>query len=305
MIPSASPAFAANTFARTYSQLQGKFATAVTQADAALESLNFQVRSDRNLMGLVSQLSLPGAPWDTSSLDSVGMESAGNQAFTLWVYKSLLPSAYGRYSITRCCPAFGERLQRRDGASRFPQQLLRTAASACDASPGPRSTTTAPSLNSSMQDVEPLPSGTRPPRTSPCHLHHDALPMDCAFSGPDPGVMSAVSGLVTNSCIHQPEIPNTTWSFGCSLGIDADAILNPPAVLNSAKETWNFESRTGSPVAASVGDLGRGGRRRARRQRRAAPRRAPRRQVQVGPATGPAARDGRDRSRAVCPRRRS
>ncbi|MEZ0294516.1 MAG: FG-GAP repeat domain-containing protein [Solirubrobacteraceae bacterium] len=251
MIPSASPAFAANTFATTYSQLQGKFATAVTQADAALESLNFQVRSDRNLMGLVSQLSLPGAPWDRSSLDSVGMESAGNQAFTLWVYKSLLPSAYGRYSITRCwTPAFGTGYN--DGTVRAASiNSCSVPAASAWAIPGSPINNNGTVVNSSMQDVEPLPSGTDLHSTSPCHLDHDALsfPMDCAFSGPDPGVMSAVSGLVTNSCIHQPEIPNTTWSFGCSLGIDADAILNPPAVLNSAKETWNFQSRTGSPVA--------------------------------------------------------
>ena len=158
-----------------------------------------------------------------------------------------------------------------------------------------------------MQDVEPLPSGTDLHSTSPCHLDHDALsfPMDCAFSGPDPGVMSAVSGLVTNSCIHQPENPNTTWSFGCSLGIDADAILNPPAVLNSAKETWNFQSRTGSPVAwASSGTsaVAAG----AARAGNAARRHTVRLAGKFRSGRRPGLRHhSRDRSRAVCPRRRS
>ena len=63
-----------------------------------------------------------------------------------------------------------------------------------------------------------------------------------------------MSDPVSTKCIHQPENPNTTWSFGCSLGIDSSAILYPAPVLNSVKETWNLQSLTGSPFprAAAV-----------------------------------------------------
>ena len=62
-----------------------------------------QVRQDAGLLALVSQMRTTGGmPWADQNLDTIGIESAANQAFVIWVYKTLLPTISWRYVVTNC-----------------------------------------------------------------------------------------------------------------------------------------------------------------------------------------------------------
>ena len=105
MVPQTSPTATTDTFTSTYDGLQDKFATIVSETDKGLKVMSQQVREDASMLGLVGQLR-NGGPWATNHLDTIGMQSAANQGFALWVYSTLMPTLYERYHVTNCRNGF-------------------------------------------------------------------------------------------------------------------------------------------------------------------------------------------------------
>ena len=52
------------------------------------------------LLQLVADLRSRGT-WE---MDTIGMASAANQAFAIWVYQALMPTVYDRYTVSDCYP---------------------------------------------------------------------------------------------------------------------------------------------------------------------------------------------------------
>ena len=222
MIPSASPTLT-SPFQGTYAQLQTQFAQGIQEADKASASQNFQVRSDLNLMNLVTQLVQQG----TWTFDQNGLTSVGNEAFAQWVYKSLLPEIYKRYTIYNCY------------AGAFNNYVY----SCSEPPPGPWVGQTPSFAAYSFEDVEGFS------QSAPCHEHLQGLQFECVFSGPDPGIVSTVSDPLSSTCTYTGNNPNTIWTFGrCSLGVPASRILQSAPILSSPEDTWNIPSVTGSPI---------------------------------------------------------
>ena len=223
MIPSASSTFE-STFDGTYSQLQTAWAAGIADADVASDSQNFQVRTDLNLLRMVSELRQRGT-WD---FDTTGFKSVGAQAFTQWVYKSLLPSIYARYSITSCQSGL------------FAKGLI----NACT---GPAAGPWADIKDDLASDFDVVDAVIQP--GSPCHEHNQGLAIDCAFPGADPAVVDTVSSPLSEACAYDPNNVGPAWRFGsCTLGIPADLILDPPGLFTSAKHNWGLRNYTGDPI---------------------------------------------------------
>jgi hypothetical protein len=221
MIPSASPTLT-STFQGTYEQLQAQFAQGIQEADKASASQSFQVRSDLNLMNLVTQLVQQG----TWTFDQNGFQSVGNEAFAQWAYKSLLPSIYRRYTIYNC----------------YAGAYSGLVYSCSEPPPGPWVGQTPSFAPYSFEDVEGFS------QTAPCHERLQGLQFECVFSGPDPGIVSTVSDPLSSTCTYTGN-PNTIWTFGqCSLGVPASRILQSAPILSSPEDTWNIPPITGSPI---------------------------------------------------------
>ncbi|MBV8941554.1 MAG: hypothetical protein JO240_07465, partial [Solirubrobacterales bacterium] len=181
-----------------------------------------EVRSNLSLLSLVGQLRRLG----TWALDTTGLKSAGQQGFALWVYKTLLPTIWVRYKITRC-----------SSPNTF---------NICDPpAAGPWLLGGEP--NNGFESIGPSPQSD-----PPCNRTQSGKPpaswTKCNFDAPTAATANMVWGLVSPTCAYQSGNSNTAWTFGnCTLGVDPQASVSQTAKVQSAEEYWNFPTYTGSP----------------------------------------------------------
>jgi uncharacterized repeat protein (TIGR01451 family) len=228
MFPSASPDLT-SPFDGTYNQLQNVFASGISETQKAEASQSLQVRSDLNLMRLVAQLRQRG----TWAMDDIGVQSASNEGFALWVYKTLMPALYTRYQVSNCSTAGVYRY----GSYGAPVNCTGPMAGV----PG-----VAGSVPNFSEIGAPQPSREEAP---PSVCYGLALTDYCPYQDQlvDSSVASKIWGLVSASCNYQPGNPNTEWTFGrCNLGVDPATSVQ--SNLTSIKESWNFPTVIGDPT---------------------------------------------------------
>ena len=226
MLPSASPT-ATSSFQTTYAGLQDKFATIIQQTQNALDSESQQVRSDLALSTLVAQLRERG----TWNLDQVGMRSAGNEGFALWVYQQLLPTIYQRYAISNCVDQTGSST---DLVCTLPQ--------------GPYVVGNPDGKGTSGTWLSSDTGTQCSTETNPKNRRTDTL---CDYAGQQGVIPNSLAdivwGPVSDSCNYVPGNPNTAWTFGCSLGVPIATSIGADSF------GWTFTTLTGNPVCCESG----------------------------------------------------
>ena len=248
MLPSASPT-AMSTFQTTYAGLQGKFAQIVGETEKALQTQSQTVRQDGGLLSLVGQLRASG----TWALDTIGMTSAANQAFAIWVYQTLMPTVYDRYAITDCFTGF------------------RNSGNTCTGVPA------GPGVIGGGQNFTTIGQRLDLQAGVPCV--QGSVYSECSYTTPPADLMTQIWGPVSDTCTYQPGNAGTAWTFGsCSAGVDPRSSIGA--------NTWDFNSYSGD-FDVNGGPSGSTGGRRARpaTSDRARPRpdRTPRRETRVRP----------------------
>ena len=216
MVPSGSPSLT-EQFDSTFSQLETQFATGVSQAGNTINAHSQLIRQDEQLLELVGQLRDRG----TWQLDPAGMESAGQQGFALWVYKTLLPTLYSRYGISGCgglgCtgPAAG--------------------------TPG---VVGSPPANFNAVGPSPTKGGLGADAT-PCFSDPEGGGFVCNFVALPSSFGTTVWGAQSAQCTYDGKTAGVAWTFGCNLGVDpANSIVASPI----ATREWNFATYTGNPA---------------------------------------------------------
>jgi hypothetical protein len=222
MIPQTSPTATTSPFTSTYVGLQAKFATMVSETKKGLGVMSQEVRQDLSLLGLVGDLRANG-PWATNHLDMIGLQSAANQAFAIWVYQTLMPTLYERYHITNCHNGFHWQ---------YDQCTAPTGLGVVSGA-GEDFTMIGPP-HQVNQDV--------PHERVPCVVQQDYQDVYdvCTWTKPPDDLMTKVWGTPSDRCTYVPGKSETAWTFGdCNAGVD---------VLTSIGEnTWNFPSSEGDP----------------------------------------------------------
>jgi hypothetical protein len=209
-VPSASPT-AMNTFNTTYGGLQDEFAQMATEVDKTLKDQSQAVRQDAGLLGLVGDLRARGT-WD---LDTTGMESAANQAFAIWVYRTLMPTIYDRYDIYACA-------------------TWNPNGSSC-IGPSPDEPGVIPLTDEFI---------TIGPRVElgkvPCSSAFWTGVVTCVIATAPVDVMTRIWGPLSPQCDYVPGSSATAWTFDCSAGVDVNSSIGD--------NTWGFPSHEGFPV---------------------------------------------------------
>ncbi|MFZ0091605.1 MAG: VCBS repeat-containing protein [Solirubrobacteraceae bacterium] len=207
MLPSASPT-AMSTFQTTYAGLQGKFAQIVGETEKALQTQSQTVRQDGGLLSLVGQLRASG----TWALDTIGMTSAANQAFAIWVYQTLMPTVYDRYAITDCFTGF------------------RNSGNTCTGVPA------GPGVIGGGQNFTTIGQRLDLQAGVPCV--QGSVYSECSYTTPPADLMTQIWGPVSDTCTYQPGNAGTAWTFGsCSAGVDPRSSIGA--------NTWDFNSYSG------------------------------------------------------------
>ncbi len=206
-VPQASPT-ATSSFQTTYSGLQDKFAQMVTEIDKSLLVQSQEVRQDAGLLGLVSQLRSSG-DWD---LDAIGVESAANQGFATWIYRTLMPTLYQRYHVSYCSDGYGS------------EGNCSGVASGTGVIGGGQNFISLGSLYVNDQ--------------YPCY--DDWTGDYCAYTKPPDDLMNRIWGPLSSDCSYQTGSAQTAWTFGCSAGVDVNTSIK--------SNTWGFLNHTGNFV---------------------------------------------------------
>lgn len=220
MIPSSSPTASGPSLQSDYAGLEGKLAQMSQEAAKGQSVQSQQVRQDYGLLRVVGEMYARG----TWQLDKNGLESAANQAFATWVYRTLLPDVFERYQISGC----------RDYTGFVPAGGINQGLSMhCIAPP--------------QQDgVDTIDSQTfislgqaHSQDNYPCYEVYSKLV--CAYDRvPDAKLSSQVWGEVDFNCDYVPGKSTTIWTFGkCSAGVD----VRTSVVAN----TWGFPNNVGAP----------------------------------------------------------
>jgi hypothetical protein len=203
-------------FPARYADLKDKFATMITEIDKGLEVQSQEVRSNYNLLSLVSQLTTGQGPW--SHPDTVGLESANDQGFALWVYKQLLPTIYARYKVDRC-----------DLGGHGPQCSLSGA--------GPETIGGVPTFTT----IGPPPTkgGIFGPPDTPCNRTDIFAGTRCQFQALPGPISTKVWGPLSNTCNYQPGNASTKWTFDCNLGVNK---YSSTSLVDGTANGWDFPS---------------------------------------------------------------
>jgi hypothetical protein len=80
---------------------------------------------------------------------------------------------------------------------------------------------------------------------SPCRLDD---PPTCNYTTLPPALANLIFGSVSPQCDYRPGNAATAWTFGCNLGLSAEAIVD--------NNGWNFVTCTGSPTVFEDKDCG-------------------------------------------------
>lgn len=199
-------------FDSTLSELDTQFAAGVSDADLTMADQSQIIRQDANLLALVSELRARG----TWKLDPVAMESAGQQGFSLWVYKTLLPTMYVRYVITSC--------------------VTRTwPADDCEQDNETRARVAEPGIakgadSRGFEMIGPPPDwGSSPCNGFKGECHYEPLPDKIA---------ETVWGPLSDTCAYDGSTNSAVWRFdSCNVGVDPLKSVVPSAI---AHQNWDF-----------------------------------------------------------------
>jgi hypothetical protein len=216
-LPSASPTLT-STLDTTYSGLQSKFASAVSEVDKALAVQSQAVRQSYGLLTLLGQLRTRGT-WP-AQLDQVGLKSEAQQGFSLWIYKQLLPTLYARYSVSNCLP--------------------RNLATGVECQ-GPAAGQGVIGGGTTFTALGPPPH--RRPDT-PCHASDEVFVTYCTYETLPVDLATTLFGPVSSTCAYQPGKASTAWTFGCNLGVPEQYSVSLAGDANG----WKFSSYSGDPV---------------------------------------------------------
>jgi hypothetical protein len=222
-IPSGSQT-AQSSFQTTYTGdngLKSQFAAMVSEAQTSWEVQNLQVRRDGALLDLVSLLRSN----ETWMLDEAGMESAANQAFSLWVYKALIPTIYDRYKVTNCWDGGGG-----------PNMYCSGVPPSVAAFGNPNDLDTAGGMKNFV-----YPGAQFNDEVTPCKkTFGDAR--TCIYYGLPNDILGKV-WVPPTGCIYVPGDPGTSWKFTCPIGDDPE--------LSVHQNSWGFNTYCGNPRAAA------------------------------------------------------
>jgi hypothetical protein len=229
-IPQSSPTATGSSFSATYAGLTNKFAAMAGEVDKGMAVQSQLVRQNAGLLSLVGQLRQSGA-WN---MDAVGMKSAANQGFALWVYKTLMPTVYDRYRIEGC----------RDYTNYLPagaQGIINYLHCLPAPSNVPGVQGDSQTFFATGQQLTPPPDLDHPDRGYPCFQVYPKYV--CAYDrvpGNSSMVWGELSELSDDGCLYKPGDAGTAWEFGeCSAGADT--------ATSVAENTWGFPSHHGVP----------------------------------------------------------
>jgi hypothetical protein len=218
MIPSAAESLT-DEFDTTLGELETKFAAGVSQANQAMADHSQIIRQDAHLLTLVGELRARG----TWALDPTAMVSAGQQGFSLWLYKTLLPKMYVRYEVTNC-------YQRNLGDSCKQSSMSRARLG----EPGVANGVNSPSFT--IIGYPPAP----PNGSHPCYkmtfnyCDYLALPDDLA---------DKVWREMDPICTYDGTTNAAAWTFGsCDVGVDP---LKSIQRSSFATQNWDFTTYPG------------------------------------------------------------
>ena len=236
-LPEASPTANSSPFQTTYAGLQDQFAQMVTEVDKAMLVQSQEVRQDGGLLGLVGQLYSRG----TWTLDTTGAESAANQGFALWAYRSLLPTFADRYQIDHCYDDYN-------------------SIGNCT---GPTPARGIIGSNQKFKMAGPQYQQYQVPCTGT--WGRASIWWTCVFNALSDDIMNRIWNPITArpDCIYQPGQSQTAWTFGCPAGDDVN--------LSVGQNSWQFNSNCGNFVPAPCSGAAAGGGAVAAQARRGAP----------------------------------
>ncbi len=224
MIPQTSPTVTGSSFPSTYAGLAAKFAQMVSETEKGMAVMSQEVRQDASLLNLVGQLRASG-PWATNNLDTIGLESAANQGFAIWVYQALMPTVYDRYDIQGCRNYTNYHPAGSDDSDLIWELDCTSAPDAAGVQYGDSQTFI--SIGQQLAG-----SGGYP-------CFNVYAKWVCAYDRV-PSNANMVWGALSDNCSYQPGHSETAWTFGeCSAGVDVRTSVG----LN----TWGFPSHSGSP----------------------------------------------------------
>lgn len=224
MVPQTSPTVTDGGFSTSLDGVKVQFATIVSETTTGVNAMSQQARQDPGLTALIGQMrTAGGTPWADEHLDSVGIESAANQAFVQWVYKTLVPTIASRYSITDCIDHYQE-------------------IGDCDG-PTPTTGVIGGKPNFTMagqwfaQDKAPCSYTTIDGWWYTCIYYKLADDLRAAIWNPLPA-----------TCLYTPGSSASSWKFGCPAGDDI--------ALSIGQNTWGFNNYCGDFVASSCAGAG-------------------------------------------------
>jgi FG-GAP-like repeat len=218
-IPAPS-ATANSSFHTTYADLEDQFAAMVTEIDKSIAEQSQQVRQDKGLMELVGELRRRG----TWNMDTIGVGSAANQGFAAWVYSTLMPTIYERYSITNCRDQFAG-----DGTDCIaPTGLGVVGDNQNFAVIGQRH-----QLDVFRNEQVPCLTQINNTGDGPDKF------ITCTWTKPPDDLLNRIWAPVDPSCSYVPGQSSTVWTFSCSAGVD-------PA-KSIGDNSWGFPSYAGNP----------------------------------------------------------
>ena len=209
----------------------------VTEVDKAMLVQSQEVRQDGGLLGLVGQLYSRG----TWTLDTTGAESAANQGFALWAYRSLLPTIADRYQIDHCYNDYNN-------------------IGDCT---GPTPARGIIGSNQNFKMAGPQYQQYQVPCTA--IWGRASIWWTCVFNALSDDIMNRIWNPITArpDCIYQPGQSQTAWTFDCPAGDDVN--------LSVGQNTWQFNSNCGNFVPAPCSGAAVGGAAVAAQARRGAP----------------------------------
>jgi hypothetical protein len=190
-------------FEHTYAQVQRKIAAIQQEVRDSITAKRRYVLADYGLLSTIGRLVASGT-WE---LDKQAAVSSGRQAFTRSMYEAFLPVLWDRWFVTGCVVA------RRETTCRPPAQ-------------GPLLVHTRGQVIGGIPTID---FHGLVPRQAPCTFSL-FNPSNCTWLSLEQGfgpTLNVLLGAVTPECSYNARA-GTSWRYGCSLGVRAQALLDPP-----------------------------------------------------------------------------
>ena len=215
MIPSASESLT-NEFDSKLSSLDTEFATGISEANQAFRDHSQIIRQDAGLLTLVGQLRTRG----TLTLDPAAISSAGQQGFSVWVYKTLLPTISARFVITSC--------------------YTRSVGDNCEQPNTSRARVGEPGVAKGVDSPGFELISPRPDWSTLCV---GDWTWECKYHAVSDEIADKLWGPVSDICAYDGTTNSAAWTFGrCDVGVDPLKSVVPSPIDS---QTWDFPTSYG------------------------------------------------------------